>query len=165
MIKVLSILQPWASLVVAGHKRIETRSWNTKYRGELYIHASQKWSQQLYDTIIGIGADKYLAESGFVFTHINKGVMSTNLPLGAIIGKVTLFDTATTEELWHHEEFSDGESNKWSIQDEINPMEQTFGNYEPNRFGWLLSNPVMFDKPIPAKGKLRIWNYEFIGYE
>ena len=38
--KVLSIKEPFATLISNGKKRIETRSWKTKYRGELYIHAS-----------------------------------------------------------------------------------------------------------------------------
>ena len=38
--KVISVLQPWASLIVMGAKKIETRSWQTKYTGELLIHAS-----------------------------------------------------------------------------------------------------------------------------
>ncbi len=38
--KVLSINEPWASLIMNGTKKIETRSWKTKYRGEIYIHAS-----------------------------------------------------------------------------------------------------------------------------
>ncbi len=38
--KVISLLQPWASLVVMGYKKCETRSWNTKSRGTLLIHAS-----------------------------------------------------------------------------------------------------------------------------
>lgn len=40
--KVISLRQPWALLVVLGHKKIETRSWKTTYRGDLLIHASQK---------------------------------------------------------------------------------------------------------------------------
>lgn len=40
--KVLSIIEPWASLIANGKKSIETRSWKTSYRGELYIHASKK---------------------------------------------------------------------------------------------------------------------------
>ena len=35
----LTIREPWASLVGCGVKIIETRSWPTSYRGELYIHA------------------------------------------------------------------------------------------------------------------------------
>jgi hypothetical protein len=37
--KALSLTQPWASLVVAGAKKLETRSWPTYYRGPLLIHA------------------------------------------------------------------------------------------------------------------------------
>ena len=40
--KVLSLKEPWASLIKEGIKRIETRSWYTKYRGELYIQASKR---------------------------------------------------------------------------------------------------------------------------
>jgi len=38
--KVLSIKEPFATLIKDGVKIYETRSWKTNYRGELYIHAS-----------------------------------------------------------------------------------------------------------------------------
>ena len=38
--KVLSLTEPYATLIKMGIKTIETRSWKTNYRGELYIHAS-----------------------------------------------------------------------------------------------------------------------------
>lgn len=37
--KCLTFIQPWASLIVDGRKLIETRSWPTKYRGTIGIHA------------------------------------------------------------------------------------------------------------------------------
>lgn len=40
--KALSIRQPWAWLIVNGFKDIENRSWDTKYRGAVLIHASSK---------------------------------------------------------------------------------------------------------------------------
>lgn len=40
--KVISLLEPWASLIKEKIKCIETRGWRTKYRGELYIHASKR---------------------------------------------------------------------------------------------------------------------------
>ncbi len=58
--KALTLWQPWASLVALGVKTIETRSWSTKYRGPLAIHAGAKkpariWTQyerpDLYDDI------------------------------------------------------------------------------------------------------------------
>ena len=39
--KALTLTQPWASLVALGHKQIETRSWATRYRGPLAIHAAK----------------------------------------------------------------------------------------------------------------------------
>ena len=38
--KALSLKQPWAELVVSGKKTIETRNWNTSFRGEFLVHAS-----------------------------------------------------------------------------------------------------------------------------
>jgi hypothetical protein len=38
--KALSLKQPWAELVVNGRKTIETRTWNTPYRGKFLVHAS-----------------------------------------------------------------------------------------------------------------------------
>ena len=39
--KVLTIKQPWATLIMQGDKRFEFRSWQTKYRGDLLIHAGK----------------------------------------------------------------------------------------------------------------------------
>ena len=40
--KALSVKEPWASLIRSGKKTIETRTWNTNYRGKLLICTSQK---------------------------------------------------------------------------------------------------------------------------
>ena len=38
--KALSLKQPYAELILNGKKKVETRTWNTEFRGEFYIHAS-----------------------------------------------------------------------------------------------------------------------------
>lgn len=38
--KILSVRQPWAHLIVHGSKNIENRSWPTRYRGPFLVHAS-----------------------------------------------------------------------------------------------------------------------------
>src|ERR1035437_8983167 len=38
-VRVLSIQQPWAWAIVEGHKRVENRTWTTKHRGAVLIHA------------------------------------------------------------------------------------------------------------------------------
>ena len=37
--KLISLWEPWATLLATGQKRIETRSWSTDYRGPVAIHA------------------------------------------------------------------------------------------------------------------------------
>ena len=158
--KVISLLQPWASLVVLGHKKIETRSWNTKYRGELLIHASvgKKYKS--------IPADDPLYNHYHLLFAKNKMQPIEHLPYGAIIGKVNLIDTESINQFEipknnrfiKMELFDDKPTD--SFEYELTEQELAFGDYSPNRFGWLLSDPVLFDKPIPAKGQLGIWNWE-----
>ncbi|MBR6133426.1 MAG: ASCH domain-containing protein [Bacilli bacterium] len=45
--KVLTIREPWASLIVNGYKKYEFRSWKTKYRGKLLIHAGSKLEKDM----------------------------------------------------------------------------------------------------------------------
>lgn len=37
--KVLTLKQPWATLVAEGIKKYEFRTWKTNYRGKILIHA------------------------------------------------------------------------------------------------------------------------------
>ena len=70
--KVLTIRQPWASLIIHGYKKFEFRSWQTKYRGELLIHAGKGIDKEAVKRL-----EKYLPKE---------------LPIGKILGKVTLVD-------------------------------------------------------------------------
>ena len=39
--KILTLKQPWATLIAEGYKKYEFRTWKTKYRGECLIHAGK----------------------------------------------------------------------------------------------------------------------------
>ena len=39
--KVITIKQPWATLIAKGYKEYEFRTWQTKYRGDILIHAGK----------------------------------------------------------------------------------------------------------------------------
>jgi hypothetical protein len=43
-LKALSIRQPWAWLIVSGHKDIENRGWNTNFRGRILVHAGLRYA-------------------------------------------------------------------------------------------------------------------------
>ena len=44
--KVLSIKEPWASLIVNEYKNYEFRTWKTNYRGKIHIHASASYKKE-----------------------------------------------------------------------------------------------------------------------
>lgn len=44
-IKCLTLWQPWASAIALKLKTMETRSWGTRYRGLLGIHAGKGWDE------------------------------------------------------------------------------------------------------------------------
>ena len=165
--KCISILQPWASLVVTkdpitgkAYKQIETRSRNTKFRGPLLIHASNKWTRDQYITMIEIGADKPLVESGYNLVGLNGSTshMMTNIPTGAIIGMVNVVETFPFCAVWPSINKRMGlMMNERYV--EFTEQEVAFGDYSSiGRYGWLLSDPILFQTPIPCKGNLSIWN-------
>lgn len=39
--KALSVKQPWAELICLGIKDVENRMWRTKFRGRVFVHATQ----------------------------------------------------------------------------------------------------------------------------
>src|SRR5574343_726699 len=82
--KAISLWQPWAYLVVTGAKKIETRSWRTKYRGPLAIHAALYFPPIARD---------------FASTERVLGRVPERLPFGAIIGTVNLYDVVPATEV------------------------------------------------------------------
>lgn len=82
MIPALSIRQPWAWLIVNGHKDIENRDWPTNFRGQLLVHAGLTMPRKHYDATVGelelcgllprdMPAYEDLQRGGFVgWTHI-----------------------------------------------------------------------------------------------
>jgi len=49
--QILSVKQPYAILLVSGIKKIEYRSWSTRYRGKMLIHASTSETKKAFDII------------------------------------------------------------------------------------------------------------------
>ena len=45
--KVLTIKEPWASLIAYGYKEYEFRSWKTNYRGKILIHAGKTLEKEI----------------------------------------------------------------------------------------------------------------------
>lgn len=164
----LSLWQPWATLLVSGKKRVETRSWHIAYRGPLLIHASKQWDadsrhvarQEPFQSALrelglleGPGKDAF----GIPFLTRLKA-----LPLGAIVGRVDVADCFRTAEVVA----VDGSvlslprvgTNPRKRELWITGQEQAFGDYSPGRFAFLCANPVAFAEPISYRGSQGLFN-------
>jgi hypothetical protein len=73
--KALSVLQPWAWLIVNGYKDIENRKWRINFRGRLLIHAGKRLDRGEY-----AAAAELAKRNGIEIPH------SDNLLLGGVVG-------------------------------------------------------------------------------
>ena len=133
--KVLSVRQPWAYLIVAGYKPVENRRWSTTYRGPLLIHASittqpddfpvqREWIKTLNEYLIA-GDESPI-------------VIPDDLPRGAIVGSVNLTD------VWDKKKF-----------------ERPGIRWFEGPYGFKMDDAVQFHQPIPYRGSLGIqWAHD-----
>lgn len=138
--KALSIWQPWASLIISGHKRIETRSWPPPYsiRGQRIAIASTK----------DLRREQRLALSEVTFRihYAGTGLPTVdNLPMGCVLGTVCVEDCREIDTAF--------------LQD-LDTQEEAFGWYGPGRFAWLLTEPVPLAAAISVKGGQGLWNWK-----
>ena len=136
--KALTIIQPWATLIASGHKMNETRSWKTNYRGEVLIHAGKNPKDYTSGCYIDEPDGRHFQEAGITPNNFE------DLPRGSIIGKATLVNC-----IHINKEFRDHLKRS-------NPAEYAFGDYRIGRYAWVFENPVLFEKPIPARGTGRM---------
>lgn len=69
--RVLTIRQPWAWLIISGHKTIENRTWQTDYRGPLYIHAGKRPDDMARESVVnGVPIDPELLKYGVVIGRV-----------------------------------------------------------------------------------------------
>jgi hypothetical protein len=78
----ISILQPYAWLIVNGHKDIENRGWATRFRGRILIHAGKKYSRRDHDEY----CDQMLEDFDIQLPAFE------DMPLGGIVGSATVVD-------------------------------------------------------------------------
>ena len=123
--KVLTIKNPWAELIINGYKKYEFRSWKTKYRGKILIHT-------------GINSDRQYINK---FENLNLDYKN-----GYIIGEAEIVDCIELDK-----EFED------KLIKENKPV---YGIVTGRSgYAWKLENVVKYNKPIPIKGRLGLWEY------
>jgi len=142
--KALSIKQPWAWLICAGYKDIENRNWkigrNSRH-GQYSSRDIANFSINLPERIYvhagkkpdNVGSGGIIADC-LDFESWTKYVAVADFAYGAIIGEVDITDCITESE------------SPW---------------FE-GRYGFVLANPVLYDKPIPYRGQLGFFEVKLV---
>lgn len=129
--KVITIKQPWATLIAEGYKEYEFRTWKTKYRGDILIHAGKCIDKKAMDR----------------FKHLN-----LEYPVGQIIAKATITDCVKVDEDLR---------NILAKKDPVvykGVINKTSNNRDG--YGFKLEN-IEKISPIEVNGKLSLWDYDY----
>jgi len=132
--KVLSVKNPWAYMIMHHGKDVENRSIKTNFRGRVLIHASKNPDEVLYNYTFGF------REFGKILDEVKSKRAEIDKLNGHIIGSVEIYNC----------------TRPYFTMIENPSM---WGEMEAG-WHWWLRNPVMFPEPIPAKGMLGFWEYE-----
>ncbi len=147
--KAVSIKQPWAQLIALGIKPIENRTWPTKFRGRIYIHASGK-PVPFNGMDNGMKFTQDQLRDVFKLCPVRDGryadIMS-KYPLSAIIGEVDIIDCVL------------GHESVWAEQRAV--VLRKGIEVEVPVYNWVLANAEMYEHPIlNVKGALSFWEWE-----
>lgn len=144
--RVITVIQPWATLIALGEKKFETRLRRTHIRGKLAIHAGKK-----------IDSEACLREP-IRSTLAKHGYTVENLPTGVILATSNLHDchevhidhSGDAVLLMHN-----GSPSNWIGKDS---NEFNYGYYSEGRYAWELTDVKQIGF-ISAKGQQGFWHY------
>ncbi|GAA0341870.1 hypothetical protein GCM10008967_35330 [Bacillus carboniphilus] len=138
--KVLSMIQPWASLFVYREATYETRTWKTNYRGPLAIHTSKKIDKAVCN---------HVAIKALLQKH---GANTESLPTGMIIATCMLTNCLRVTE----------NNETWAVLEDgriVSGNDYFLGDYRVGVYAWEVQDMRMLDDFIPAKGQLGLWEF------
>lgn len=146
--KVISLWQPWATLVAWGLKEYETRHWWTSYRGPLVIHAAKR---------------KMTRDDQALWSHLHllaPEIMQQidDIPYGAIVAIANLNDCRMMVQSLRESTDFEREC-KFSIEAQTE-LERLVGNWQPGRYAWQLGQVQGLANPIPLRGQQGLWTPE-----
>lgn len=146
--RALSLHQPWASLFALGEKDFETRSWQTRWRGVVYCHASR--AKPNAEAMRNPAIVAALARHGY------HGAAS--LPTGCILASAELTGCAVI-----HQATGAYVGPETRILDLpagrhiVSATEKAFGDYRPGRFAWHFRGRRQLFAPVDVGGRQGLW--------
>lgn len=137
--RALSLWEPWASLMRAGAKKIETRSWGTSYRGPLLICAAKMRDADALDLLHDSDFQR-----GLLPLRQPTGNVLSVLSFGCAVALVNLCACVRTDR------------RPADLEHRFTADEFIFGDLSPGRYAWVTEN-LRALKPFPVRGQQGLW--------
>jgi hypothetical protein len=145
--KALTIWQPWASLIIAGAKPVEWRSWRAPrwiIGQRIAIHAGARAAkpEEIADILERLDRGETSLVPFYTFKLLNE-VPVKGWPLSSVLGTALLGEPVPAIE-WiyqHNPDFADSD------------------RIDHQKFAWPLTDIVRFEPPIPARGAQGFWRW------
>jgi len=168
--KVLTLWQPWATLLVHGVKEYESRPAPTRHRGKYLIHSAKTWNRKLYDVAMSQLFLTELDKLGYFFRAGQ--TTGFTFPMGHIIGEVEMEACYQVDHITYKGGIKTQPIQATCVLDmggknpnevfTIDKPEFYFGDYRPGRYVWVMKNHRILEEPIPYVGRQGYYN-EFKG--
>ncbi len=149
-IRLLSLHQPWASLIALGLKQYETRPWQTPYRGRIAIQASKK-TCCLTDLRSWGFLPKLYTEPSPVQQQLEQVLepfIKNGFPYGALVAVVEQTDCLVMAEYLDPMP----EDKPHLVCEDQSPLERAVGDWRSGRYAHKYENIRPIAQPIPCKG-------------
>ena len=149
----LTLHQPWAGLLAAGVKTIETRSWaapKSAIGQQMAIHASKrKFNYSDLPFELNVAALKLASSRRFDL------VESLGMVLGA--GMLDACELVFRNSREHGKVITGCHGEEGPIRKvAIDP----YGDFTPGRYLWFFSELKALAEPYPARGRQRVWRLD-----
>ena len=173
MILGFSLTQPWASAIAHGAKRIETRDWQSGYRGWVAIHASRAFPPFAREACLEEPLRAALVRAGLLACTMaewaawgdgqdswllrvdGKVAAMERLPRGAIVAVANLHHVGEIRAA--APDRGPGAVYVHPSEHCVGDAERAVGNYALGRYGWVFTGIQALAEPIPCKGALSLW--------
>lgn len=142
--KVITLHQPYATLMAIGAKTFETRSWKTRYTGQIAVHAAKTrendglfWYEPIASMLKqhGYSDPSELPYGKVVSIHMLRACFPT-----AMSGHLVTYGAIVLPPDW---------------------PESRFGNYAPGRYAWHMPLLTALEPPRAARGRQGLWNWVY----
>ncbi len=162
--KALTIWQPWAQLIIEEQKGFETRPRRMNHRGKLAIHAAMMapWEilrelpERVARAISGALGHEYEPEAERALERLPRGKVIGTAEVTACYKIIHVCKAVQLQTGYTEVTVQDGARfEQLMVRDE----EILFGDWRPGRYAIRLEN-VKRMRPVPAKGKQGLWNWQ-----